>query len=187
MASKSREKGFAFERAIARVLSRWVSKDKDDFIFARRSASGGAMRDLDGTSGQAGDISADKVEGYWLINNFCIECKFYKSLAILPWRLLTTKEIEANNIFAKFASQVLKSAKPFGKDAILLIKTNNLPVLMATNSETLKFLIEFTGGTLPYQSCYCHDERFLVIGLDIFLEEFSYEDVKKHYANPRDN
>ena len=74
-----KEKGSAYERAICKRLSLYVSKGKRDDLFWRSAMSGGRAT-LQAKKGkkaqaQAGDITSIAAEGNKLTSTFMIECK----------------------------------------------------------------------------------------------------------------
>src|SRR5258708_22112886 len=78
-------KGAEFERLVCKGFSRWMSPARDD-LFWRTSLSGGratlAKKGGRMNKSQMGDICSVDTEGQWLIDNFLIECKFYRDLNI---------------------------------------------------------------------------------------------------------
>lgn len=77
--SKKSKKGGAFEREIAKTLSRWWSNGESDAIFWRTANSGGraTVRGKVGkaTKGQDGDLCATDPIGQVFIDHFYLELK----------------------------------------------------------------------------------------------------------------
>lgn len=132
--TKGRDKGANFEREFAKKLSLWWSENADAHIFARRSASGGAGRDIKGQSGHAGDIFADKPEGQHLTDQIVFELKAYQDLSKPFWRFFAGEE----SVIDKFLEQTKKAAEPYNRPWALVMKSNRLPILVITNSPVFK-------------------------------------------------
>ena len=140
-------KGSAFEREIAKSLSLWISNGKDGYIFARRSGSGGAMRDKTGNSGSGGDIFAEKHEGEWFTNHLSLELKFYKDLTKELWRYLANKPSK----IAQFIGQAKGDADVYGKHFLLVAKCNYHDSLAITDSKVIQQLMV---DNMLYKRCY---------------------------------
>ena len=79
MASKSTQKGAAFERKACKALSLWWTVGKRDDIFWRTQCSGGRFTTrkkagLD-TAGQQGDVAATDEEGLPFLGRYTVELK----------------------------------------------------------------------------------------------------------------
>lgn len=70
-----KDKGFGFEREIAREISLWWTGGEDAYVFTRRGGSGGRKADKIGATGYGGDLHADKETGFPLVNLFSFEFK----------------------------------------------------------------------------------------------------------------
>lgn len=83
-AGGGKQKGAAFERAVCKKLSLWVSNGKYQDCFWRSAMSGGratlAQKKGERLDAQSADISAIRDEGLALCQLFSMECKFYASL-----------------------------------------------------------------------------------------------------------
>ncbi len=87
--TNSKRKGSSFEREQARILSLWVSKNKDKDLLWRSHSSGGRASIGKIHGAQHGDIALAKYSGTGsrsakdLLKTFCIECKSYKKFDLL--------------------------------------------------------------------------------------------------------
>jgi hypothetical protein len=117
-----KNKGSAFERAVCRKLSLWVTDGVRNDVFARNVTSGGQFttaRKKGEVCGQPGDIMARAEEGNALINNFLIECKHYHDLHFTTF----FNRIDGNNnLLQKFASRCAKEATELNKSWLLITK-----------------------------------------------------------------
>ena len=85
--SRGAAKGASFEREISVKLSLWVSQMKLKDVFWRSAMSGGRSTVLakggDGSaSAHAGDLVANRPEGYALTSTFFVECKAYSKFSM---------------------------------------------------------------------------------------------------------
>jgi Holliday junction resolvase len=131
VASRSKQKGSAFERDICRKLSLWISNNEHNDLLWRSAMSGGtatvARKRGESKSHQCGDISAIAPEGHVLTDKVIIECKHYKKL---DWEALIYKN--SGNI-SKFWSVLLDDCKHFNKRPFLILKQNGRTVLVGLN------------------------------------------------------
>ena len=132
-------KGSGFEREVAKQLSLWSSNNKDAFIFSRRSGSGGAARDITGSTGSGGDIFADKQAGKWLTNHTVFELKFYQDLKGDLWNYLADGK---GGKLEEFIKQSKSSAKPYNRTWTLIFKCNRYAAFVLTDSKCLQEVIQ---------------------------------------------
>lgn len=159
MGAKSFAKGFGFERDVAKMLSLWVSDGDDAYVFNRRQGSGGSGRDRSGKSGASGDLFAEKVPGYPLMDSISFELKFYAELHFDLWSLLAG----APSKFDGFIAQTEASAKPYGRDMALIFKCNRKPPFVLTSSSIL----------MPASKCHTvkiKNKRYSLFTLSSLLE-----------------
>lgn len=78
-------KGSAFERQQAKIISLWVSNDKDCDLFWRSSNSGGRASQGQVTGTQYGDLTIQKPtkEAQQFYSTFSVELKRYKKFDVL--------------------------------------------------------------------------------------------------------
>jgi hypothetical protein len=125
-----KNKGSAFERKICKQLSLWVSFGKQSDCFWRSAISGGraTVQHRKGVKvRQSGDIVSVSPEGHVLTNSWYVECKHVRSLDLASFILKRKGKL------AKFWQTATREAEKHDKDALLIAKQNNQPVLvMAT-------------------------------------------------------
>jgi hypothetical protein len=124
-----KQKGAAFEREICKKLSLWVSNGSRLDLFWRSAMSGGRAtlslkEDAKDRVDTGGDISAVQRQGFDLIDNFYIECKFYKDLGFAP--LVTSGKGKLVD-FWKIANN---QALAFNKYAMVIAKQNHYPIIL---------------------------------------------------------
>ncbi len=130
------KKGSQWERDFAKQLSKWWSDGKDEYIFSRRSGSGGSKRDQNGWSEASGDIHLDKPEGMPLISTFSFECKFIQDFTANYWKAFTG---QVDRELLAFWQQTVNSAAPYPlRKLMLVIKTNNRKPICITNALFIK-------------------------------------------------
>lgn len=126
-------KGSAFEREVCNDLSRLVQPKTHETLFWRSAMSGGRAtvraKGKKKDSSQAGDISCVHPDGAWLVENFVIECKFYKDLSIM------SSLLERKGLLAKFWKEVRKLAKRHGKEPILIARQNRTRALVLVSPD----------------------------------------------------
>lgn len=126
--SFSKKKGASFERKVCKALSLWMSGGKRADLFWRSAMSGGratlGLRKGERHDAQAGDVSSIDPQGSELTARFFIECRFYKNLAV--GGLVFGRGCK----LVSFWRDTRVAAKRHGKEAILIAKQNNQPVLM---------------------------------------------------------
>lgn len=137
--SHSKQKGAAFERAMAQRLSLWISEAKSKDLLWRSAMSGGRYtmhRRTDGLGAEnsAGDISAQHPDGFLFLELFTVECKFYADLKmVLPifgslgqWPTIWYKPLE--------------EARSVGKEPFVIAKQNRQDPLLLTTKRGLEML-----------------------------------------------
>jgi hypothetical protein len=133
---KAAGKGPGFERHICKLLSLWVSGNKDADLFWRSAISGGratqSAKRGQLLTRQAGDICSIGPAGHALTDRFFIECKHRKDLNIQSF-LLGGK----TGSMAKFWRKACKEAKQHGKTPLMIAKQNNTPTLVITPANCL--------------------------------------------------
>jgi len=125
-----KNKGGAFERAVCKQLSLWVSKGKRTDLFWRTAGSGSRATVMK-QSTHAGDIAATLPEGHILTDVFVIECKFYRNLRLES--LLTDKPA---GILPAAWEKLEQQARKLSKLPLLIAKQNNTKTLILTRYQT---------------------------------------------------
>lgn len=126
-------KGGAFERAVCRRLSLWVSNGTRYDIFYRSAMSGG-LATIELRKGrvnvvQSGDICAVDPLGYPFVRSNFIELKHYKDLALARGFVCDTGTI------ARFWRKTCGEAAKYGKRPLLIACQNYYPTLAITNED----------------------------------------------------
>jgi len=115
-------KGAAYERAVCKALSLWLSHGEHEDWFWRSAMSGGrstvARKRGVKLAQHAGDITATHPGGEALTKRFFIECKSYKSLAIESFIFRNT------GVLAKFWQVAYKQAISYDKVTMMIVKQN---------------------------------------------------------------
>lgn len=127
-AGGSKAKGSSFERDVCKKLSLWASSGLREDLYWRSSMSGGRST-IQAKKGkqnltQAGDISSIDRVGAEFIEQFCVECKHYKVLDLIPGI------IHNRGALYGFWKRLIKDAAGAKKLPILIAKQNRLPALV---------------------------------------------------------
>jgi hypothetical protein len=132
MGGRSKQKGAQFEREVCRRLSSWITQGAREDLFWRSAMSGGratlAARRGKQLDAQAGDISAVDPAGGPLIATFFVECKFYSQVDLESWIYSGKGNLRGWWTVAE------EQARQFKKAVLLIVKGNNRPALILTNS-----------------------------------------------------
>lgn len=162
--ANGKHKGNGFEREVSKLLSLWISKGEDKYLFWR-SASSGAMAPRAGTD--YGDITSMKPEGYPLIDKFTIECKRNKR-----WDLFTIMTSDKTPL-NKWWEQTENQSDEAGNVPLLVFKLDRYPIMCAMDLS-------------DYESIMCDSvkHRKIIISNDhigeiviFFFEDFMCQDV----------
>jgi hypothetical protein len=169
-------KGGGYEREVGAKLSLWLSHGQRKDLICRTVGSGAqfttAAKKLI-SAGHAGDLMSQDPLSYELLNQFIIECKFWKNLHLIRF---LSKDGELYDALEK----VKKEASSVSKGWILVAKQNHQRTILLTspklvytdfhalglsfhslfsNSVTLYYLDEFLSVVDPEKFLY--PERFL--------------------------
>lgn len=154
----ARQKGSAFENQLAKQFSEWWTRASpagvDEFVFVRRGASGGAKRDRTGDSGSGGDIMADKPEGKKFLDAYTIEAKFHADLAGALWAFVAGED---NVELVKFWEQAKEQARPYSRNVLLVMRTNNRsPIVFTDHPQLWNYMNGSTGwiSATQYAGCF---------------------------------
>jgi len=168
---KGKAKGSAFERIIAKQLSRWLTDGKDATQLVRSVLSGGwgprAAR-------QAGDLAANGPEGERFRATFVVECKHRRG--DLLWGLYTKTGTECIQGWWQKLEQEARSVQCV---PLLIFRQNGRPTMLATY-ETLadRIFQDFVHTGKPRPPFLTHRSepkrgaptvRFVILPLDAFL------------------
>ena len=144
------KKGGAFERLICKYLSKWVSYGERDDIFWRSAMSGGratvGLKKGIIRKNQFGDITAIDSMGQEFVNTFVFECKAYKNIKLQSMLFGTPK----NDSIYEFWIELHKQTTLLNKDKMLIIRLNNLPILMGLDEDSVfRKVLEDSYGIKP--------------------------------------
>jgi hypothetical protein len=134
-------KGSAQERLIAKRLSLWVTSGKREDVFWRSSISGGRATFAQKKGKlvrQSGDICSVAPEGHVLTDKFYFESKHYRKLFILEFLIKDT------GLLSKFWKHARKQATHYRKEPVLIVKQNNLPILVIARRSAFHAFTEQT-------------------------------------------
>lgn len=163
-----KQKGSAFERLICKELSLWISRGEAQDVFWRSAMSGGrstvAMKQGTKLAAQAGDVSSIDTLGHKFIQQFMVECKFYKSLDYAAL-------IKGKGNLLTFWNRAYEDAREYHKQPILIAKQNNYPIVACMTRATIDF---FDAQTYVIMSLPNED-----------MEIILWEDFKKLNPNPK--
>jgi len=139
----SKQKGAANERLVCRQLSLWVTNGKREDIFWRSAMSGGratvAKRKGVHLAAQSGDISSIDKQGHPLTEDFYIETKHVRDIALDRFILTGTGPL------MRYWQTACREARSYRKRPLLIIKQNLLPMILLCRRGTVQAL---TGGKL---------------------------------------
>lgn len=130
-------KGSAFERAVCKQLSLYLSRGERDDLMWRSALSGGRatvrLRDDIVTGNQAGDISAIAPGAFEFCDRYFVECKHYRALQIDRGFLCGTGSL------IKFWRKAEFEASRYDKKPLLIARQNFLPTLLITGIQDQPF------------------------------------------------
>jgi len=154
----ARQKGSGFENQVAKQLSEWFTRSRaagvDEYVFVRRGASGGSKRDRSGDSGSGGDIMADKSEGKKLLERYTFELKFHADLSGALWAFVSGTD---DKQLIKFWAQAKEQARPYSRNAILVLRTNfRDPIMFTDHPQLWQYMNGATGwiSQTQYAGCF---------------------------------
>lgn len=138
----SKQKGNSFERLISKELSQWYSNGTSDDIFYRTAGSGSraTVRKKKGmnTENGDGDISFLHPSGKHLTDVFHFELKNYKDICLYSL-------LEGKGLIIKWWTELTEKTKNSEKIGILIVKSNNKPILWISNWDFRDRLLFFYG------------------------------------------
>ncbi len=124
-----KSKGAAYERWVCEQLSLWITNGKRRDCLWRSAMSGGRAT-IQNRKGkkinvrQAGDITSVSPEGHALTDNFYIECKHVKKLALDQFIVKNTGAL------AKFWKTAQHAARKYSRNPIIIARQNGWPDLV---------------------------------------------------------
>jgi hypothetical protein len=137
-----KNKGNSFERLISKKLSLWASDNTRDDIFWRSENSGGrfTIRNKQNkyTETQDGDLACIVGDEKYRIflDKISIECKSYKNINLYDFITGTSNGITS------FWRQAKKQAEQSNKLPLLIVKKNNMPIIVFTDKVLHKYLMD---------------------------------------------
>jgi hypothetical protein len=167
-----KKKGGGYEREKARQLSLWFTKDKNDDVFWRTSASGAKatvnlQAGKDVNFNHFGDIGAINTIGFPFIELVNIECKSYQDFSLLK----VLKPNKNPSLIENFWGEAKKEADDSGRLPILIMKKNYFPDLIMMSDDILDlFKYKFDTGECIKNDCGS------ILLLSKFLERVNPED-----------
>lgn len=160
-------KGAGFERETCRELSRWVSNGTREDIFWRSAMSGGratvALKTGKKLKAHAGDIVMTDRLGAALVDQFMLECKFYKDLQ------LQNLVLDNGGGIVDFWTKASDSAHEMGKIPILIAKQNYLPKMICLDSDGMGIFRDRQGRRM-LASAFLPRHGMFVLRFQEFLE-----------------
>lgn len=126
-----KHKGSRFERAVCEHLSLWITHGKKKDCFWRSSMSGGRATIIHrkgGSNRQAGDITAVAPEGHALTDEYFIENKHVRDLAIASFI------IKGTGLLATFWRKACAEARKHNRRPMLIAKQNNMPTIVLVSA-----------------------------------------------------
>jgi hypothetical protein len=119
-------KGSAFERWVARELSKWLTGGEDSKQLIRSVLSGGWMRGRQGGEGwrQAGDLSPNGPKGEEFRAAFAVECKHRRDIDLYG---LWTRQADIRLWWKKLGEEALEA----GVEPLLVFRANQRPTMTA--------------------------------------------------------
>jgi hypothetical protein len=171
-----KRKGSAYERAVCKKLSLWISTGlREDLLW--RSASSGAVHTISRKKGskayasQAGDIAAIDTEGEPFAKLFAVECKHYADLQ-LQNIVMGTKSILEDFVLKHF-----KLAKAVNKVPLLIVRQNRSKDLLIGPGF-------FEKQFLTVDSIYIKRHNYCIFNLDNFITEMPFSNFINLVGNP---
>jgi hypothetical protein len=165
---RSKQKGNAWENAVAKILSQWLTKGERLDVLERSPASGGkftankkAGKDYQSI---AGDLIAVSDEGHKLIDRFVIEIKHRNEEGI---NIISLVFRTAEYGIIAFWKKLLKECKQTNKLPMLIIKQNNKPVVIGLCKEGVE-LLQF--NKVPHAVFKIGEKSMFLAKFDAFLE-----------------
>src|SRR5229473_7996146 len=138
-------KGASFEREICVAFSLWMSAGERRDLYWRTAMSGGratlAKKGGRMNKAQMGDICSVDTEGQWLIDNFLVECKFYRDLNI------ETGILNRRGLLYDFWRKLYRQSRDTdGRQPLLIARQNQTAILLITTERGTRLL----GFYLPH-------------------------------------
>ena len=117
-------KGSAWERAVAKELSLWLTNNERDDIFARNATSGAAFTIASkrgkSTSRMPGDLMAAHPLAFEFLNKISVECKHMASLALENYLF----DFSGRSPMTKIVKLAEEQAKSVGLAYMIIAKQN---------------------------------------------------------------
>lgn len=176
-----KKKGSAFEREQAKILSLWISNNKDKDLLWRSTLSGGRASSGKVKGTQYGDLCLGKHDGKYVneakrfLNMLSVELKSYNQIDLMSALL------NDNNNVWKWWEQCLQEANANDVRPLMIIKRNHDKPLMCF--QWLCFLEDmFEEAGLIYMGIRRFDEQqILIVRQDDFLGLVKWKKFKEYY------
>lgn len=134
---RGKQKGSAFERWVARELSRWLTEGKSTKQLIRSVLSGGweSSKQGEGAWRHAGDLAPNGPKGEAFRMCVVVECKHYREVNL--WPLWHEDNRTSMAPIWQWWRQVRKEAAAVSTIPMLVFKANASPVMVMLPSGTL--------------------------------------------------
>jgi hypothetical protein len=134
-------KGSAFERAICKRLSLWLSRGERDDLFWRSAMSGGRatlrlrqdLARIQINKAQAGDVTAINQQAYDFAEKLFIECKHLRDLGFSRGFICQT------GVVWHFWRKACEAAQKHNKTPVLIVRQNLYPIVVIAPSTQAVF------------------------------------------------
>jgi len=176
-------KGSGYERAVCRMLSKWIQGTEDPVLIWRSSNSGGTFTintKIKGIAAKAmsGDLCSIDEKSKWLFDKFSVECKcgYSKANPLKLFKFTKNDELES------FWNQATTDASRSSKNPILIFKQNQgksiigftkeitekLNIIEKLNYPILRIIFN---NKLPELCCFSADKFFEFYNINEFKEK----------------
>lgn len=139
-------KGGAFEREVAKTLTRWLSGEEKPYKYWRMPGSGGLATIHEANRGLSGDIRALSPDAEFLTDCFSIECKTGYPRSSF-WQ-----HFKPNGILKDFWQQAVHDAYNAEKRPMLIYRKKGQPIIVGI-CRADKVALEIVNDMLPTMPC----------------------------------
>ena len=163
----SSRKGSAFERAVGRDLSRWISGGQRNDLFARNVLSGGdftrRLKSGEGATTMPGDLMARSPLANDFMSSFLVECKHYRDLGLKSFLL----DLRGNSFLARTITLAQTQAAASGLSWMVVAKQNNVPTLLIVGRPVAPLIMCGSPAQIEH---WLHGGEFYMTLFNDFLE-----------------
>jgi len=182
----SKRKGSEFERTISKKLSLWFSNNTNQYLFWRTHSSG-ALATVSKVKSQECDISlltTDNTDCNIFIDNFIIECKFYKKIEMPLF--------EQNNKIILWFDTLQTISNTTKKIPLLIAKSNYKDILVFTNYDGFDIFHPFLNNNIIFMrniesTDNCKNSNYLFIFKFDDMLKINITDLINHISEIRNN